>query len=106
VAERRFDLVVGNPPYIASDDSRVESGVRRYEPATALFSGPTGLEALEAIVARAPCHLRHGGWLVVEHGDLQGAAVRALFEAARFAAVRTHRDLAGLDRCTEGQSAA
>ena len=106
VARQRFDLIVGNPPYIATDDPRVEPGVRRYEPAAALFSGPTGLEALQVIVAGAPRHLRRGGWLIVEHGDLQGAAVRELFERACFADVRTHRDLAGLDRCTEGRSAA
>ena len=91
---------------VAGDDPRVEPGVRRYEPAAALFSGPTGLEALQAIVAEAPRHLLSDGWLIVEHGDLQGAAVRDLFERARFTDVRTHRDLAGLDRCTEGRSAA
>jgi release factor glutamine methyltransferase len=106
VAGQRFDLIVSNPPYIAGDDPRVEPGVRRYEPAAALFSGPTGLEALQAIVAEAPRHLLSDGWLIVEHGDLQGAAVRDLFERARFTDVRTHRDLAGLDRCTEGRSAA
>jgi release factor glutamine methyltransferase len=106
VAGHRFELIVSNPPYIANDDPRVEPGVRRYEPAAALFSGPTGLEALQAIVADAPRHLRGNGWLIVEHGDLQGAAVRELFERAGFAEVCTHRDLAGLDRCTEGRSAA
>lgn len=106
VAGRSFDLIVSNPPYIAADDPRVEPGVRRYEPAEALFSGPTGLEALQAIVADATRHLCKGGWLIVEHGDRQGAAVRALFERAGFTAVRTHRDLAGRDRCTEGRSAA
>ena len=106
VAGRCFDLVVSNPPYIASDDPRVEPGVRRYEPAAALFSGPTGLEALQVIVADAPRHLRRDGWLIVEHGDLQGGAVRELFERAHFAGVCTHRDLAGRDRCTEGRSAA
>ena len=106
VAGRRFELIVSNPPYIATDDPRVEPGVRRYEPADALFSGPTGLEALRVIVADAPRHLRSGGWLIVEHGNRQAAAVRALFERAPFADVCTHRDLAGLDRCTEGRSAA
>ena len=100
---RRFDLIASNPPYIATDDARVEPGVRRYEPAGALFSGPTGLEALQVIVAGAPGHLRPDGWLVVEHGDTQGAAVRALFTAAGFEDVRTLRDLSGLERCTEGQ---
>ena len=100
---RRFDVIVCNPPYIATDDARVEPAVRRYEPPEALFSGPTGLEALQAIAAGAPGHLRPGGWLVVEHGDTQGEAVRALFETAGFQDVQTFRDLGGRERCTEGR---
>jgi release factor glutamine methyltransferase len=103
IAGRRFELIASNPPYIAADDARVEPGVRRHEPADALFSGPTGLEALQVIAAGAPGHLRPGGWLVVEHGDTQGAAVRALLAAAEFEDVRTFRDLSGLERCTEGR---
>ena len=103
VRNRRFDLIASNPPYIATDDVRVEPGVRRHEPTAALFAGPTGLEALEVIAAGAPRHLRPGGWLVVEHGDTQGAAVRALFTAAGFEDVRTLRDLSGRERCTVGQ---
>jgi len=103
VAGRIFDLIASNPPYIATDDARVEPSVRRHEPAEALFSGPTGLEALQAIAAGAPRHLRPGGWLVVEHGDTQGEAVRALFTGAGFGEVRTLRDLAGRERCTEGR---
>jgi len=103
VAGRIFDLIASNPPYIATDDARVAPGVRRHEPAEALFSGPTGLEALQAIAAGAPRHLRPGGWLVVEHGDTQGEAVRALFTGAGFGEVRTLRDLAGRERCTEGR---
>jgi len=102
-AGRRCDLIASNPPYIAADDARVEPGVRRYEPAEALFAGPTGLEALQVIAAGAPRHLRPGGWLVVEHGDTQGAAVRALLTAAGFDGVCTFRDLSGLERCTEGR---
>jgi release factor glutamine methyltransferase len=101
-AGRTFNLVLSNPPYIATLDARVEPGVRRYEPPEALFAGPTGLEALQAIIAGAPRHLRPGGWLIVEHGDAQGESVRELFTAAGFADVATHRDLAGRERCTEG----
>jgi release factor glutamine methyltransferase len=104
VADRKFDLIASNPPYIAVGDPRVEPGVRRFEPPQALFSGPTGLEALQSIIAGAPQHLVPGGWLVVEHGDTQGNAVRQLFARAGFDAVQTHRDLAGRDRCTEGRS--
>jgi release factor glutamine methyltransferase len=103
VAAQAYDLIVSNPPYIAADDARVEPAVLRYEPPEALFAGPTGLEALRMIVAGAPQHLVPGGWLIVEHGDTQGESVRGLFEAAGLDNVRTHRDLAGRERCTEGQ---
>jgi len=103
VAGRRFDLIASNPPYIAAGDARVEPGVRRYEPSEALFPGPTGLEALQVIASHAPRHLKPGGWLVVEHGDEQGAAVRALFYDAGLEDVQTWCDLSGRERCTEGQ---
>jgi release factor glutamine methyltransferase len=103
VVGRRFDLVASNPPYIAVGDPRVEATVRRFEPHTALYSGPTGLEALERIAADAPRHLQPGGWLVLEHGDLQGPAVRALLESRGFESIATHRDLGGCERCTEGR---
>ena len=103
VRDEHFRLIVSNPPYIAESDPRVEPGVRRYEPHDALFAGPDGLEALRAVIAGAGNHLLPGGWLIVEHGDLQGAAVRALFTDAGFETVQTHPDLAGLDRCTEGR---
>jgi release factor glutamine methyltransferase len=103
VAGLRFDLIVANPPYIAAGDPRVEPGVRRYEPAGALFAGADGLEALREVTAGAPIHLVAGGWLAVEHGDGQGNAVRGQFESAGFEKVHTHRDPAGRDRCTEGR---
>jgi release factor glutamine methyltransferase len=106
VAGRHFDAIASNPPYIADDDPRVEAAVRRWEPAGALFAGPTGLEALGLIVAQAPLHLRPCGWLLLEHGDAQGAAVRDLLVRAGFDSVRTYRDLAGHERCTEGRLAA
>jgi len=103
VAEERFDLIASNPPYIAETDDRVEPAVRRFEPHGALFAGTDGLEALRVITGAAGRHLSRGGWLVVEHGDRQGPAVRGLLTAAGFADVTTHPDLAGLDRCTEGR---
>ena len=102
VPGERYTLVVSNPPYIAEDDPRVERGVRLFEPHAALFAGPTGLEALRVLASGAPGHLVPGGWLVVEHGDTQGEAVRDLFERAGLREVQTVRDLAGRDRCTEG----
>ncbi len=103
VPNERFALIVSNPPYIAEADPRVERDVRRYEPHAALFSGPDGLEALRKVVADAGRHLLSGGWLVVEHGDRQGEAVRSLCDAAGLLELSTHRDLGGHDRCTEGR---
>ena len=105
VKDERFDLIASNPPYIADGDPRVEAGVRRHEPHAALFSGATGLEALSAIVTSAPRHLNPGGWLLLEHGDQQGEAVRRLLTDRGFVHVATLPDLAGLDRCTEGRRA-
>lgn len=102
VAGLRFDVIVSNPPYIAQEDARVEPAVRRFEPHSALFAGPTGLEALALVAAQAPAYLVPGGWLILEHGDLQGGAVRRLLEAGGLTGVATHRDLAGRERCTEG----
>jgi release factor glutamine methyltransferase len=103
VAGRRYDVITCNPPYIALDDPRVEPGVRQHEPHLALYAGPTGLEALERVIAGAHAHLHPGGWLVVEHGDRQGEPVRALCTAAGLADVATHRDLGRRERCTEGR---
>jgi release factor glutamine methyltransferase len=103
VAGEHFTVVVSNPPYIAEDDPRVERAVRRYEPHAALFAGADGLEALRVVVTGGARQLCAGGWLVVEHGDTQGAEVRALCSRAGFEEVTTHRDLAGLERCTEGR---
>ena len=95
-----FDLIVSNPPYVAAGDPHLAD--LKFEPAIALSSGADGLDALRAIVAGAPQHLRAGGWLLVEHGSTQAAAVRELFKAAGFGKVETRRDLAGLERATGG----
>lgn len=98
----RFDLVVSNPPYVAEDDPCLAApGVCR-EPRQALVSGADGLDALRQVIALAPAHLVPGGWLLCEHGARQGAAVRVLFAMAGFAAIATHRDLAGHERVTLG----
>ena len=96
-----FDVVVSNPPYVADHDPHLEA--LRHEPITALAAGSDGLDALRAIVAGAPRHLVQGGWLVVEHGFAQGAAVRELLRHAGFGSIATRRDLAGHERATAGQ---
>ena len=103
VGEERFTLIVSNPPYVAEDDPRVDRSVRRYEPHDAVFAGVDGLSALRIVAAEAGRHLVSGGWLVVEHGDRQGPAVRGLLAQAGLDRIETSPDLAGLERCTEGR---
>jgi release factor glutamine methyltransferase len=105
LAGRRFDLVVSNPPYIADDDPHLGAGDLRFEPRAALAAGPDGLDDLRIIAAGAPAHLAPGGWLLVEHGFDQGAAVRALLAEAGLRSVTTHRDLEGRERVTRAVGA-
>ena len=98
-----FDLIISNPPYIREGDPHLERGDLRFEPRGALTSGDDGLDDLRMIAGEARRHLRHGGWLIVEHGYDQGAAVRQLLENEGFSAVETRRDLAGNERATLGR---
>jgi release factor glutamine methyltransferase len=103
LAGRRFDLIAANPPYIGQDDPDLAPDVRRHEPAMALISGVSGFEALDLIVREAPAHLDSGGWLVLEHGWKQAETVRQRLVSQGFVHVRSHADLAGHERVTEGQ---
>ena len=98
------DLIVSNPPYIAAGDPHLPA--LAHEPASALVAGADGLDDLRRIVAAAPAHLRAGGWLLLEHGHDQAAAVRALLAAHGFVDVASRRDLAGIERCSGGRRAA
>lgn len=95
-----FDLIVSNPPYIAEGDAHLAA--LRFEPRLALTSGPDGLEALRTIIREAPPRLRAGGWLLLEHGHDQAAAVRELLAAAGFVDIATRRDFGGNERVSGG----
>lgn len=100
---RRFDVIVSNPPYIATGDAHLEA--LTHEPRQALTSGHDGLDAIRQLVGAAPAHLQPAGWLLLEHGHDQAPAVHALLTDAGFGEVRTRSDLAGLPRCTGGRLA-
>jgi release factor glutamine methyltransferase len=103
LAGRRFDLIVGNPPYIAEQDAHLDRGDVRFEPRLALVGGKAGTEVIARIVVASPAHLRAGGALLLEHGFDQGEACRALFKQAGFLDVETWRDLASIERVTAGR---
>jgi protein-(glutamine-N5) methyltransferase, release factor-specific len=97
--DRRFDLIVSNPPYITSAVlETLAPEVRDFDPRLALDGGPDGLAPYRIIAAQAGDWLKPNGWLMVEIGHDQGAAVSALFLAAGLEDVAVYRDLNGLDR--------
>ena len=101
VPGERFDVIASNPPYIADDDHHLAA--LTHEPMSALTAGLDGLDDIRQIVAQAPDALHPGGWLLLEHGHDQAAAVRALLEGRGFEAVASRTDLAGIERCSGGR---
>lgn len=102
LGDRRFDIIVANPPYIAEGDPHLSEGDLRFEPADALTDHADGLAALRTIIAGASRHLAPGGWLLMEHGYDQAAAVRDLLAAQGLREARSWRDLAGIERVSGG----
>lgn len=92
-----YDVVVSNPPYVATGDA-LPPDVRDHEPPAALFGGADGLEVVRRIVEGSPARLRPGGWLALEIGETQGAAVRKLLETRGLTGLQLERDLAGKER--------
>ena len=99
-AETGYAVIASNPPYIAANDPHLPA--LRHEPVSALVAGTDGLDDIRQIVRHAPAHLAEGGWLLLEHGHDQAAAVRQLLAERGFAEVQSREDLAGIQRCSGG----
>lgn len=92
-----FDFVVSNPPYVGeSEEDQVQLEVRKFEPRSAVFAGPTGLEIIEQLVPAAGAALKPGGCLVMEISGSIAAGVRQLL--ADWQEVRISDDLQGIPR--------
>ena len=98
----RFDLIVGNPPYVPTGEIPGLSPEVRAEPVLALDGGIDGLDLIRDIVRQSPGFLCPGGSLMLEADPRQMPGIAALFENAGFAELRMHRDLSGRDRVIEG----
>ena len=104
VGDRRFDVIVANPPYVAAGDPHLVQGDLRFEPQEALTDGsPDGLDSIRAIVTGAPAHLKPGGWLLLEHGYNQAPGVREVLLAGGFTELVFLPDLAGIPRVAGGK---
>lgn len=101
LAQRRFDLIVSNPPYIAAGDPHLTQGDLRFEPAGALTDGSAdGLASIRRIIVAAPAYLEPGGWLLLEHGYDQAERVRELFHEGPWCAAISCADINGIERVT------
>ena len=98
-----LDMILSNPPYVASGDPALMTGETSHEPRLALDGGDDGLEQIRRIIPAAFDHLKAGACLMLEHGAMQGAAVRTLLAVSGFQDPATLRDLAGHERVSLGR---
>ena len=94
-------VIVSNPPYIEANDPHLAA--LAFEPRTALVAAEQGLADLRTIAHQAKTRLLIGGWLLLEHGWQQGAAVREMLTTADYRLVSTQQDHGGRDRVTLGR---
>lgn len=102
--DNTYHLMVSNPPYVDADDPHMQQGDVRFEPRTALVAANHGLADIEVIAQQARAKLLPGGYLLLEHGWQQGAAVRNILEQLGYTGVETCRDYGGRDRVTLGRT--
>ncbi len=103
LAGRWFDVVAANPPYLSDGELAAAAPELAFEPAGALASGPTGLEAISALVRESPECLAPGGWLATEVGAGQVDAACGLLTEGGFVDVDVRHDLAGIPRVVVGR---
>jgi len=101
--QSEFDLILSNPPYIASQDPHLTQGDLRFEPRSALTDFSNGLSCLELIILGAMKYLKPGGLIALEHGFDQSAAVAQLMQAIGLVDIQAHPDLAGHLRVSSGR---
>lgn len=99
-----FDVIVSNPPYIENTDAHLNQGDLRFEPTSALASGADGLDDIRRIINDCLIHLKPQGWLMLEHGYNQAAAVAELMAQTGLVNIETFKDLGGNDRVTVGKN--
>jgi release factor glutamine methyltransferase len=98
VRERRFEVIVSNPPYVRADDTALRK--LSHEPVSALVAGTDGLDAIRILAEDCGEILEEDGVLLVEHGAEQRADVAAIFRASGWTDIVGHDDYAGLPRVT------
>lgn len=102
--EKKFDLIVSNPPYIDELDPHLIQGDVRFEPRSALVAEQQGYADLHHIIENAPHFLKKDGYLLLEHGWQQGSEVRRLFQQYQWSEIETYKDYGQNERVTLGRA--
>jgi release factor glutamine methyltransferase len=103
IEDESFDIIISNPPYIRSDDPHLSQGDVRFEPASALTSGTSGMDAIEHLCHHAKDHLSKDGWLIIEHGYDQQLLALDCFTNNAYSQIVQRKDLSGHTRMTAGK---
>lgn len=99
----KFDIIISNPPYIATEEISLCDPEIFFEPKIALFAERQGLSCLQHIIARSPNYLNKQGVLLLEHGFKQKDSIISMLQHAQFSTIDAYQDLAGLDRVILGR---
>jgi len=99
---KRFDIIVSNPPYIASDDKHLAQGDVRFEPKSALVADEQGFADIRHIIDKSRDYLTVNGQLYLEHGFEQHQGVQQLFAEYGYGNIKTYNDYGGNPRITIG----
>ncbi len=103
LGNRQFNIIISNPPYVAEQDPLLSQGDVRFEPPSALKSGPEGLDDIRIISKTAHSFLLANGWLLLEHGFEQQEAVQKILSDDGYTNISTILDLSGQPRVTIAQ---
>ncbi len=102
IEPQKYDIIVANPPYIATDDAETEINVKKFEPAEALFAAQAGFKDLADWSKHAVGGLKKPSLMMFEMGYTQGAQLKQYFETlGSFSEVKVLKDLSGLDRAVK-----
>ncbi len=100
--DKRYDVIVSNPPYIDEQDQHLSEGDVRFEPKTALVAGDNGLADIKVIASQAKYYFNQTGHLYLEHGFEQSLAVQELLSTLGYKNIKTFKDYNDNDRITYG----
>jgi len=98
LGNRKYDIIVSNPPYIAENDPALHQQVLQYEPKTALISKQAGFADIIEIISEAKYFLKKNGFIVLEHGYQQSRQVNNILKQCDYKNIQCHPDLSGIVR--------